>query len=61
MSTDTPRKKKPYSRPQLKKWGTLIDLTETGCTTMGGDLRGGSVNPPGGGDRNGPPCKFNRS
>lgn len=58
MNADTTTKK-TYSRPALKKWGTLIDLTKTGCTHAGGDMRNGSVYPLGGGDANGPDCKFN--
>jgi hypothetical protein len=35
--------KKAYAAPQLRKWGTLIDLTATGCTHPGVDIKGGSI------------------
>ena len=35
--------KKLYRSPQLKEWGTVSDLTGTGLTHSGGDLKGGSV------------------
>ncbi len=34
--------KKAYTSPELKKWGTVADLTQTGTTTAGGDAKGGS-------------------
>ena len=41
------RTKKLYRSPQLKEWGTVSDLTGTGNTHPGGDLKGGSVLSPG--------------
>ncbi len=35
--------KKPYSEPRLREWGTVTDLTQTGKTTEGGDVKTGSV------------------
>ena len=34
--------KKSYSSPELKKWGTVVDLTQTGKTFEGADQKGGS-------------------
>lgn len=34
--------KKAYNTPELKKWGKVTDLTETGGTHGGGDDKGGS-------------------
>jgi hypothetical protein len=34
--------KKPYTSPELKKWGTVADLTQTGKTTEGNDAKTGS-------------------
>jgi hypothetical protein len=39
--------KKKYEKPELKKWGTINDLTKVGNTHPGGDTFGGSVHPPG--------------
>lgn len=44
-----------YSAPQLKRWGTVADITLVGQTRPGGDVlpgqaegrEGGSINPPG--------------
>ncbi len=35
--------KKAYTSPELKKWGTVADLTQTGKTNEGGDQKNGSV------------------
>jgi len=35
--------KKEYSRPELKNWGTVADLTQTGLTRPGDDAKSGSV------------------
>ena len=35
--------KKPYVQPQLKLWGTVTDLTQTGRRTGGRDAKGGTV------------------
>jgi hypothetical protein len=40
--------KKPYTSPELKKWGTVADLTQTGMTNPGGDGKGGSASSQGG-------------
>lgn len=34
---------KPYGAPKIDDWGTVADLTETGLTRPGGDLKAGSV------------------
>jgi len=34
--------KKVYQKPELKKWGTVADLTKTGLTYNGGDAKIGS-------------------
>jgi hypothetical protein len=34
--------KKEYQRPELKNWGTVADLTQTGLTNPGGDAKSGS-------------------
>ena len=39
--------KKVYRSPQLKEWGTISDLTGVGKSHPGGDMRFGSVFPPG--------------
>lgn len=36
-----------YEAPLLKEWGAVSDLTQVGKTNPGGDMHGGSVNPPG--------------
>ena len=36
-------KKRTYKPPELKKWGTVRDLTQTGLTQPGGDAKLGSV------------------
>lgn len=35
--------KKAYTSPELKKWGTVANLTQTGKTNEGGDSKTGSV------------------
>ncbi len=35
--------KKPYTMPELREWGKIIDLTNTGNTYPGLDAKGGSV------------------
>jgi hypothetical protein len=39
--------KQPYTAPQLKDWGSVVDLTQVGLTNPGSDVRQGSVSPPG--------------
>ena len=39
--------RKIYRSPQLKEWGTVSDLTGVGKSHPGGDMRFGSVFPPG--------------
>ena len=34
--------KKTYEPPQLKEWGTVADLTQTGQTMPGQDMKAGS-------------------
>ena len=34
--------RKDYSRPELKNWGTVADLTQTGLTRPGDDVKSGS-------------------
>jgi hypothetical protein len=34
--------KKAYTSPNLKKWGKIADLTQTGRTRPGPDFKGGS-------------------
>lgn len=34
---------KKYSKPVLKNWGTVADLTKTGLTNSGNDAKQGSV------------------
>lgn len=34
---------KTYQSPEIEDWGTVADLTETGATIVGGDLKTGSV------------------
>ncbi|MEW6636305.1 MAG: lasso RiPP family leader peptide-containing protein [Actinomycetota bacterium] len=36
-------RKKAYTPPELKKWGTVADLTQTGRTRPGADAKGGSA------------------
>lgn len=38
---------KTYQTPELKKWGTVEDLTAVGLTNPGDDARDGSVQPEG--------------
>lgn len=35
--------KKPYTTPVLIELGTIADLTQTGKTNEGGDMKGGSA------------------
>ena len=35
--------KKPYEKPQVRDWGTVAELTATGQTKPGGDMKSGSV------------------
>ncbi|MFO7586872.1 MAG: hypothetical protein R6X22_02265 [Gemmatimonadota bacterium] len=35
--------KKPYTRPGIKTWGTVADLTATGLTRPGSDAKSGSA------------------
>ena len=34
--------KKAYTSPELKKWGKMADLTQTGLTNPGADEKDGS-------------------
>lgn len=38
-----PMPKKPYRTPEIKDWGTVVDLTATGRTREGQDAKGGSA------------------
>lgn len=41
-------KKREYTKPEFRKWGTVEDLTAAGQTEEGDDDKfDGSVNPPG--------------
>lgn len=40
---DAENVKKTYSAPQLESWGNVSDLTQTGLTNPGGDMKQGSV------------------
>jgi len=42
--------KKSYEQPELTVWGSVTELTAAGCTHMGGDTMGGSIE-----EANGPP------
>lgn len=35
--------KKTYTTPELKTWGKVADLTQTGFTMAGADAKGGSA------------------
>lgn len=35
--------KKAYAKPEIKSWGTIMDLTKTGQTHSGGDGKIGSI------------------
>lgn len=35
---------KEYERPELTVWGSVTELTATGCTSIGTDTLDGSVN-----------------
>ncbi len=35
--------KKAYTSPELREWGTIKDLTQTGKTREGGDAKTGSI------------------
>ncbi|NNF28111.1 MAG: lasso RiPP family leader peptide-containing protein [Gemmatimonadetes bacterium] len=35
--------KKPYEKPQIRDWGTVAELTATGKTNPGNDLKSGSA------------------
>ncbi|MFQ5680297.1 MAG: hypothetical protein ACE5HP_12670 [Gemmatimonadota bacterium] len=37
------RPKKPYRSPEIIDWGTVTDLTATGKTRPGSDLKAGSA------------------
>lgn len=39
--------KLPYSKPELKVWGKIEELTQTGSSVAGGDAKTGSVLSPG--------------
>lgn len=43
MENKKPVNRKPYEAPEIEDWGTVADLTETGLTHPGGDLKSGSV------------------
>ena len=38
---------KPYEAPKVTPYGSVVNLTQQGDTNPGGDLRDGSVYPPG--------------
>jgi hypothetical protein len=35
--------KKTYSPPEVKRWGTIADLTRVGLSRQDGDFKGGSI------------------
>lgn len=37
------REKKPYRAPEIRDWGTVVDLTATGLTHPGSDAKEGSA------------------
>jgi hypothetical protein len=39
--------KKEYTQPVVQAWGTVANVTAVGASRPGGDVRGGSVVPPG--------------
>ncbi|MBA2665777.1 MAG: hypothetical protein H0U69_01955 [Trueperaceae bacterium] len=39
--------KQAYETPKVTIWGNVTSLTQVGLTRPGGDMMGGSVNPPG--------------
>lgn len=43
-------KKKEYTSPSVANWGKVSDVTKVGATHPGGDVRQGSVVPPGHGN-----------
>jgi hypothetical protein len=43
QTTDDPRPKKEYQRPELTVWGSVTELTTAGCTNPGYDRMHGSV------------------
>ncbi len=47
MERNGDEQKKPYETPEIKEWGSVADLTATGLTRPGGDLKAGSVLSPG--------------
>lgn len=49
-SRGTEGRRRPYVRPRLREWGTIVDLTRAGQTEPGDDFRFGSVGGPPGGD-----------
>lgn len=42
MKSET-NSKKAYKKPEIKAWGTIMDLTKTGKTHAGGDGKIGSI------------------
>lgn len=48
MANEEANQKIEYAKPELKVWGKIEDLTQTGSKTVARDLKGGSVaHPPG--------------
>jgi hypothetical protein len=43
MEKEQTATKRAYRRPQLKNWGTVVQLTQTGLTHPGGDGKVGSA------------------
>lgn len=55
-TTESREQARSYSAPELREWGTIIELTAAGETNPGGDCFSGSVFP--GGHQDGcPPAK----
>lgn len=44
---DNQHEKAPYAAPTISVWGSVADLTKTGQTMPGGDMKMGSVLSPG--------------
>ena len=42
-SRDASSSKKSYEQPELTVWGSVTELTGTGCTNQGNDFMSGSV------------------
>jgi hypothetical protein len=52
--------KQAYQAPTLKAWGKVADLTLTGCTRLGDDVKYGSIGHSRAKDRGRGTCKHPR-